>query len=161
MLNAKGLTKVMRALTGDNPRAAMMGLAQGITDHDKFRRMLVKVEPDKRRSCYETMKHLVPFKVKPLDAYLIQAGEIAEREQQPTIDAEGRLQEFKVPEVGNKLIDAANKALGTGTATLTCQQCTVQEKFTGETKVAAHIKAVDAGWAFRSEKWYCRKCTEN
>ena len=152
-LGTRGLSKVLQAIkTMGNPRDALQALAMGIQSHENFRAVLAKVEPDKRRECYEALRGLISFKAKPLDEYMTDSRIKAEHDRLPTYDeATGTITAFE---------PARNTGVFLPHATLTCYKCTRQEDFHAETVVGARIMAVNRGWYFdaMNERWICPKC---
>jgi len=149
-LNMAGLASL------ENPDALLSQVALGITDHDKFRSLLLKCEPDQRYNCYYSLKHRLRFEAKPLETYIMEGKQQAERERLPVYDHEtGKLREFDAPAPLN--INAlAEKAIAQreaeenakGRLALVCRRCTFEDYFFATTKVKAHEVAAEKGWYF-------------
>lgn len=120
-------------------------LAPKIRDHKDLETKLTSAPPSLRTIIYEIVKPCLKFKAHPLDKYVARAGEMAEREQLPILDAQGNLHDFRVAE---KAIAAE---LATLELTLVCSKCTKAEKFFAvgrETNVDVVVKARAAGWIY-------------
>lgn len=134
----------------------VQGIAKKVTDHDHFRQLLTRWEPGERQIIYETLRPHLKFRPKPLDVYLMEAKDLAERKQLPTIAADGTLSEYKSPEVGLRKIagsaileDIETSRSGGRKLFVTCAKCTKQEAFTGTTLVDAATHARTAGWKYQ------------
>ena len=152
------------------PKDLLQQLAMGITNHEKFRKVLAKVEPAKRTVAYETMRQFLSFKAKPLADYLMEAAQEAERKQRPTIDEKGNVKDF-VPArnadmrtAEEKLLDKANYELEVAvpgfTLVVQCAKCTKEGEFTAPTHIAAMVKMREAGWVSVGTKDVCGGCTQ-
>jgi hypothetical protein len=151
------LTKNHLPSLDDDPGPLLHLLAKNCQTDKQFRSLLNKVEPQMRHVAYETMRPLLNFVPKPLEVYLAEMGEIAEREQLPIVDpsAPGGMRPFVPASIGDK-----QTVFDPGHLTLTCAKCTVQQEFQGETFVAAVIAAREAGWVHDKERGteICPKC---
>lgn len=172
---AKQLDRKLRehGLAGtDEPRALFRQLATLIPDHSSFQKVLTAVEPEQRRNCYESLRALLRFEAKPMDVYLAEAGQQAEREQLPLVDdtQPTGLRPFMPtrnanPTTGDDHV-IENPAVignifgGNIELTLTCGKCTRQATFYGTTIVDATMKARKADWLWDLERKYdiCPKC---
>ena len=76
-----------------------------VRDHEHFRQLLTAAQPETRRDMYEAMKPYLAFHAKPLDAYMSESGALAEAQQLPTVDADGMLHPFNVPEIATQAVD--------------------------------------------------------
>jgi len=154
--DAKALTKLLgrRGLPTDF-NEAIAQLARTIRDHEHFERILSGIDPAERHDFYEAVAPHLRFKAKPLDVYVSDAGQRAERDQLPTMGPDGAVREFRpgcdVATLNRAAEDAIAKALAERTLTLTCKRCPRQESFPAigrETKVDAILKARKAGWVY-------------
>jgi len=157
-LSTSKLYKALHAAA--NPGDAVRALAMGIQTHEQFSKILAKVEPSLRYVAYETLRPMLngpSFKVKPLHEYETMSAQRAEREQLPTVNADGSLTPFS-PAKDAKTV--ANEVLALGAAVLTCGKCTVQERFVGATPVDTRIAAKEVGWVYDAPRasWTCPKC---
>ena len=130
-------------------------LAPKVRGHKHLETLLTTAPPQLRQVIYNTLKPELKFIPKPLDVYVATAGQMAEREQLPTMDAEGKLHEFKpASDASSLVIDAENaiaSALAKRTLTLVCSKCTHEEKFHAvgeETNVDVILKARRIGWIY-------------
>ena len=154
MLMSNGLGKL------DDPGLArQLGFLFGrvVRDHAEFRMLLTRCEPEQRRNMYETVKPYLRFEPKPLDAYLAESADIAERKQLPTLGPNGELLPFKIPElqtappktgdlaVAQRVIDESFHKFQ---LSLLCKQCTREETFGGLRKEDCVTKAREAGWQY-------------
>ena len=129
--------------TLENPRGMIAQIGFLIQDHDHFRRMLTKCEPDQRRAMYESLRPHLSFTAKPLDVYISEAGANAEARQLPTIGPDGQLRPFSPTEVISEIVE---DAIAKFHLEVTCRKCTKTAVFPGVRKVDAVQKARDAGW---------------
>jgi len=136
-----------------------------VRTHEHFRDLVNKCEPSKRPALYESMKPYIRFELKPLDVYIAELADLAERKQLPTVNPDGTLSEFKVPEIRSNndgdepavLSEAktpeeqaaqagAEGAVAEKFLELTCRSCTFYEVFAGWNKQTCINKARVAGW---------------
>jgi hypothetical protein len=141
-----------------------------IKTHEQFRELLNRCEGSKRYAMYEALHSALPFQAKPLDVYIAELADLAERKQLPIVQPDGTLAEFKVPEISSQpaaISDRPDEALEAAycrpaeeklaqalveeTAAekfleLVCRSCTRGETFAGWNKDAAIAKAREAGW---------------
>ena len=122
-------------------------LAALVRDECHFKSLMLACEPAERTAMYEAMAPNLHFRPGPLHEYLIEAQREAEARQLPTIDAEGKLHEFRPAELRmvQNIVDAT---LLTQHLTVTCRKCTRQETFHGARKCDAVEAARRAGWAY-------------
>jgi len=73
MLGNAGLSQL------DDPRGLCAQIALTITSHRDFRRILSKCSGKDRVDCYNSLRGFIRFPVKPLDSYLIEIKQEAER----------------------------------------------------------------------------------
>lgn len=137
-----------------------------IQDHEHLRSILIRCEPEKRRACYESLKCYLRFEAKPLDVYIAESAERAERMQLPTLDAETG--DFHWPvtqtietdvakvfegakEKGADIMaaqEAVDATMAKRTLVLTCKHCTREEVFTGDNRTDCIRAARVAGWVY-------------
>lgn len=131
----------------------MAALGFMIQDHEHLRSILVRCEPEERSNCYNSLKPYLRFAAKPLDVYIAESQQRAERMQLPTLDPDGK--DFHWPVTQNIETDvadlaAAQKAVNFEFAAerlvMRCKHCTREEVFTGDTKDDAILNARQAGW---------------
>ncbi len=122
-------------------------LAALVRDEVHFKSLMLACEPAERTAMYEAMAPNLHFRPRPLHEYLIEAQREAEARRLPTIDAEGKLHEFRPAELRmvQNIVDAA---LLEQHLTVTCRKCTRQETFHGARKCDAVHAARSAGWAY-------------
>lgn len=129
-------------------------LAFLVEDHDHFRQMLMKCEPENRRDMYESLRSYLRFAPHSLDQYLSDAARIASERQWPTQGADGKLHPFRVPEVNSDTSDEAliRQILAPEIAEehlrLVCRKCTREAYFHGMRKADAVFEARQAGWSY-------------
>lgn len=71
-----------------------------IKTHEQFRELINRCESSKRPAMYEALRPYVrAFELKPLDVYIAELADLAERKQLPIQNPDGTLSEFKVPEI--------------------------------------------------------------
>lgn len=118
-----------------------------VLDHEHFRQLLTKCEPEHRTAMYEALRPHLRFRPKPLDVYIAESADLAERKQLPIQGPDGRLREFRPPEIAavRKTVEAspAEEVLN-----LTCQKCTKEATFAGRTRYDAIRLAREAGWVY-------------
>lgn len=143
-----------------NPREAVSALARTIRDHKHFETLLTSCGPEERQDFYDAVSPHLRFTAKPLDVYVALAGQMAEREQLPVMDKEGKLHPFQPAQD----VQTAQKMLAAAIAakilTLKCAKCTKEEQFFqvgDETPVAVRKKALQAGWILVPEE-ICPDC---
>lgn len=142
-------------------------LAFVIEGHDHLRNILKVVKPLERQIAYNALRPHLSFAAKPLDVYVSEMGQIAEREQLPTWDPETYYpKEFKVPEV--RLEELAQEAIqqtahekAGGKLELVCTKCTLAGYFPAKNRKHAYDDARRAGWRWAERngvmKTYCPK----
>jgi hypothetical protein len=122
-----------------------------VQDHQHFTELLKACEPALRRDMYEAMSPHLHFKAKPLDEYITAAKEHAEAAQLPTIEADGTLKAFAIPE-----IDVPEFELW-----VQCSKCEREGFFYGERRADAIFELRRSGWAFDEsvmQKHICANC---
>jgi hypothetical protein len=133
--------------TMDNPRGMVQQLGFLVRDHDHFRQMLVKCEPEHRTSMYESLKPYLRFPAKPLEDYIIAAKQDAEARQLPVLGEDGQLHPFKVGEIRTDGVEeAAVEQLAKVRLHVVCRKCTKEAVFSGLRKIDAVNEARLAGW---------------
>lgn len=71
-----------------------------VRSHEQFRELVNRCEPSTRPLMYEALKPYVrAFEPRPLDVYIAELADLAERKQLPIVNADGTLSEYKVPEI--------------------------------------------------------------
>jgi len=162
--------------TLDDPGGLVMQLGYLVEDHEHFRQLLNKCEPAERGNMYASLKPHLRFEAHPLDVYIAQSGEIAERKQLPVVGEGGKLLPFRTPAIVSKLADAitdkimeaeakpadplqdaVGAAIGKEHLWLVCRKCTKEAVFDGMTKREAIAKARTAGWTYNELKGDCRE----
>lgn len=149
-----------------------------VQDHDHFRLLLMKCDPAQRATMYEQLRSRLQFRPKPLEQYIAEAKEIAEREKLPTWDPETQtLTPYTPGEVrtmagavlwrsskrnkqAKALRDAATRVLAQQydienarqRLTTTCAKCTAEAHFYGVTRLDALLKARRAGWRYQKSE---------
>lgn len=162
-LTRKGLS------TLDDPGELIQQLGMCVQDHDHFRSLLARVDdPRERRSMYESLKPWLGFPAKPLDVYIAEAGQLAERKQLPTVDAAGNLHAYNPPQFGaaaiaEAVVDQAAAKQVEFVLKLKCRSCTKVEELTGQSKWACVDAARNLGWVHyqnndRSSTTICPEC---
>lgn len=155
--------------TLDDPRALLNALAMGITDHARFREMLLKVEPTERNNAYHAIAPRLKFTAKPLEDYIIEGKQNAETQKLPVYDHEtGRVRDFGDPGPINlnalaaKAIEQAEKEReAKGGLELVCRRCTFAESFPAKNKRQAYKDAAAKGWKYDgAEKAQCPNCAK-
>lgn len=74
--------------TLEAPSGLMEALGRQVMNHEHFRSLLVRCEPNERNNMYESLKPHLRFTPHPLDVYIAQAGQDAEARQLPIWDGE-------------------------------------------------------------------------
>lgn len=98
--------------TLDDPRGLVTQMAFLIQDHEHLRSMLIRCEPEHRRDMYESLKPHLRFEAKPLDVYIAEGQQDAERRQLPTLGPNGELVPFKPAEIhteADQSVEAADE----------------------------------------------------
>jgi hypothetical protein len=154
--------------TLDDPRGFINQTAYLISNHVAFRRLLVTVEPQHRQECYDTLKPKLSFEAKPLHVYLMEAGEIAEREGWDIYDHETGEIKSPRPAILESLAQDAirrNKIeeQAKGSLELVCKRCTFAAYFLAQKREDAYAEATADGWTFwkaeETDKALCPKCS--
>jgi hypothetical protein len=147
---------------------AIGALASTIRDHAHFERLITEAEPEMRQEFYDSVRPHLKFRAKPLDVYISDAKQMAEREQLPIL-ADGKLLPFKpARDVASSVKDAEQaiaRGLAERTLRLTCSKCLVEGIFYqvgAETKVGVMMKVRRAGWVYDpvNETETCPQCAE-
>lgn len=138
----------------EDPRALLDQIAVHIEDHDDFRRLLWKTEPEQRTNAYYALASRLRFKPLPLDDYLMQSRNWAS--ERYSHSATGKPLEM----VAEQAINRADMQGIKGVLTVVCVRCTTEAKFPGATQVDAVIAARNAGWVYDgvNDKEICPKC---
>lgn len=146
-----------------DPRALFAQLAMGISSHDKFREVLMKVDPAERGNCYRSLAPRLNFTAKSLEQYEREAKESAERKQLPTYDSSvpgGAMKPFKVAEIHTE--PSVTEPVKQQTGGMVCHFCTREQAFEGATTVDALLLAREAGWKYDKvlDHNICPKCAK-
>lgn len=134
-----------------NINEAIAQLASTIRDHAHLQRLVTETEPSMRQSFYDSVRPHLKFRAKPMDVYISDAKQMAEREQLPVLQPDGTLQAFKPTQDVATAQKAMAKAIADRNLTLTCSKCTKEETFYcvgAETPVAVIMKARRVGWVY-------------
>ena len=146
---------------------AIAALAGTIRDDAHFQRLIAEADPKIRQEFYDSVQPHLKFRAKPLDVYVADAQQKAEREKLPLIGENGQLLPFRPARDVATGIKDAEEAIARGLAerrlTLTCSKCLAEETFYkvgDETQVGVMIKVRRAGWVYDPERETetCPKC---
>jgi len=144
--------------TLDNPQGMVQQLGFLVRDHEHFRALLARCYPEYRWAMYESLRPHLRFEAKPLDVYISEAAQEAERRQLPMVDADGQLHPYTPPQAGDQQkrdIEIAQAATDAARARkhliLSCRKCTREETFSGLTKTDCWGQARQAGWQLISD----------
>jgi hypothetical protein len=77
------------------PNGLMEALGSRITDHEHFRSLLARCEPNQRTSMYNALKPHLKFSPLPLDVYIARSAELAECKQLPIVRENGSFAEYR------------------------------------------------------------------
>jgi len=137
---------------------AIAAIAGTIRDHAHFQRLITEAEPKFRQDFYDSVRPHLKFRAKPLDVYVADAQQMAEREQLPMLGLDGQLHPFKPAQDVNTGVKDAEAAIARGLAerilVVKCAKCTTEETFYkvgAETQVGVMMKVRRAGWVFDPE----------
>ena len=145
-------------------------LAAHVRDHAHFLSLLVTCVPEERSNMYNALAPNLRFKAKPLEEYITEARNQAEREQLPWIAEDGTLQQYYPPEVDsqsaidgqiikdqNTIEGALAPVVAKWRLTVRCKRCTREETFYGADKWEAVMAAREAGWIYSLDRQveYC------
>ncbi len=161
--SAMGALLRRRGLPSDLSEAVKMLARTVIRDHKHLQTILTTCDPADRRDFYEALRPHLPFIAKPLDVYIAEAGQMADREKLPVLDENGNLLEFRPTQDIRSAEKAVARALASKILTLTCSKCLAEEEFPQiglETAVAVRIKALKAGWVLVPEV-VCPACVRS
>lgn len=123
-----------------------------VRDHDHFRELLSVCEPQHRTAMYNSLTPYLRFDAKPLDVYLYENADQADREQLPTVAEDGTLEPYRVPELHSAVQTLIEDAVAKGWLEITCRKCTKQAFFAGSDRQDAVRKAREAGWVYREDE---------
>jgi hypothetical protein len=149
--------------------ACIAALAGTIRDHKHFERLLTEAPPADRQDLYDALIPHLQFTPKPLDVYVANAGQRAEREQWPVLGPDGMLMPFKpaadVSSLEKDVQEMIAAAMAQRRLMLTCSKCLREETFHAvgeETRVAVVIRARKKGWVYdyasNPPREICPKC---
>jgi hypothetical protein len=152
MLNSHGLGSL------EEGTGLLSQLGFLVVDHEHFRSLLVRCEPENRSSMYDSLKPYLRFQAKPLDVYIAESARLAEQQQLPTVDADGNynFSPSLPPNVGEDTLakDIAAAQAGVDQAfakyhlEVVCMKCTKSAVFSGVKKGDAIQEARRAGWSY-------------
>lgn len=134
---------------------AIKAMAKRVRDHKHLETILSQEDPETRQQVYDSIRPHLRFTAHPLDHYISQAGEMAEREQLPVLGEDGKLYPFRPARDVSSAVKDAEEAIAREIAsrrlTLTCAKCLREDEFYGvgkETNVDVILKARRAGWIY-------------
>lgn len=132
-----------------------------IDQHKFLRDLLAECDASSRGEMYTAITPHLNFAVLPLASYETMLTERMEN----LISKGAARQEGKAPHPidvgGKKYVRVGSEAFAThALATLSCQRCSNQKNFLGDTPTGALIKARDSGWKRMPDKWTCPKCVK-
>lgn len=144
---------------------AIASMSATIRDHEHFQRLITEAEPSFRQSFYDSVRPHLKFRAKPLDVYIADAQQMAEREKLPTLMPDGTLREFRPASDVESVQKAMAASIASRHFVLTCSKCTKQETFYAvglETPVAVIMKARKVGWMYDPvlKNETCPNCVE-
>lgn len=130
-----------------------------VRDHEHFRAILLKVEPDKRTTAYEAFRAHLRFTPKQLEVYLSEAAQKAEAEKLPVWNEKDQtITDYdNYHGTGRPYIEVlAERAINRryledgakGSLTLTCAKCTKQVIYPALDRIGAYAMATHDGWVF-------------
>ena len=128
-----------------------------VRDHEHFRKVLVVIEPEKRKIAYEAMSPHLRFKAWPLDRYIIAAQQEAEELQTPVMMQDGKIVDYKDYHGERPSLEVmAEKAIHgdyqqktfQGSLALACSSCLRNKKFPAPDRIAGYALAKKSGWIF-------------
>jgi hypothetical protein len=132
-----------------------------IDKHKFLRDLLAECDESGRSEMYSAIRPHLNFPALPLSTY-----ETMMTERMENLISKGAARaEGPAPRPidvgGKKYTRVASEAVAThALATLSCQRCSKQMNFLGDTPVGALIAARKAGWARMPDKWTCPKCVK-
>ncbi|HEX3851787.1 MAG TPA: hypothetical protein VHW01_12520 [Polyangiaceae bacterium] len=139
---------------GDGGLMAQLGFL--VADHTHFRALLNKCEPTERVAMYNALRPNLSFTAKPLDVYISELGDIAERKQLPTVTPEGTFAPFRPAEIKTGELAVAQNAIAHAVARVwlevVCARCTRTEHFPGVTAREAESACRAAHWVWDRER---------
>lgn len=159
-----------RGLGGLDDKNLTHQLAFLVRDHEHFRKILTACEPDKRKAAYDQMRPHLNFQAKPLDVYMAESAEVAERRQLPTYYAADDIRPYKPAEVGEKKLeakieDALSRAViemqaetKRGRLTVTCRKCIAEASAFVNDRQEGYMALAALGWKFEGDKALCPDC---
>ena len=180
------LNRILRSAglsTTSEPFALCAQLGYLVRDHAHFQSLLLACDPAQRRDMYEALRPHLRFVPKALDVYMAEAAIDAAARRLPVMGEDGKLHEYKVPEVFSEetigILDemeskiaaedmetaqsAVNTALAKEHLHLTCRKCTKAATFDGARRADCVDAARAAGWGYDSWKGgseICPKCLQ-
>jgi hypothetical protein len=149
-------------------------MAVCVRDHEHFRAILAKVEPDKRGIAYEAFRGHLRFTPKPLEVYLSESAQKAEAEKLPVWDEKNQTVTDYADYHGSgrpylevlaeqAIHRAERERTAKGSLTLVCRKCTREAIFPSLDHIAAYAYATKVGWIFEKdddgkERAVCPEC---
>lgn len=137
-------------------------MAVCVRNHEHFRKILVKLDPEKRQSCYDCLAPRLTFKAHPLETYVAIQKDLASA-------SASRIEPFIVgkPVIREGLEAKAEHLIGLDLAlqnaririTQVCAKCTQEVTIFAANKIDALETLQGFGWKFQNNKAYCPNCT--
>lgn len=131
--------------TLDDPQAVCSQLGALVRSHEHFRSLLSHCDPEARSDMYNALAPNLRFTAKPLDVYISEAGDIADREQQ-TRWAGDHFEPYMQAEIKTTDEALVEEAVAKGHLELVCRKCTRTAVFSGVDQADAVQKARNDGW---------------
>lgn len=155
----------------------MLQMAFCCPGHDKFKAMLAVMPPEKRLLAYNQLRPHLRFEAKPLDVYIAEIKQDAEREKLPIAHPDPQnimLTDFddyhnQAPSIEvlaeRAILHADREARMKGALKLVCRKCTLEQDFPGKDKAQSINDAKLDGWVFEriskdhDETALCPRCS--
>lgn len=140
--------------TLDMGAGLMAQLGYLVQDHEHFRSLLVRCEPENRSAMYDSLRPYVRFQVHSLDHYMAESARLAEARKLPIYDNEtGDIKRTTpMPATIRTADEETLQRLGEEeqpvSLTITCRKCTKQAQFCGATQYDAIWRAREQGWVY-------------
>ncbi len=136
-------------------------LAMCIQGHERFRKLLASIEPEKRQNAYDCLAPRLMFKPKSLDEYMadtkMRASESLSRCEPVLVGQQPQTLEEKAEfAIGSQL--AMENARGR--LKVTCNACTQELWIYASDKQDAYSTLAALGWAFDGDKAWCPVCSQ-
>jgi hypothetical protein len=120
----------------DSPRLLLDQIASLIDDHERFRALLLKVEPHQRTDAYEALKPRLRFTAKPLDDYVSEGR----------IRASEAISHSETASLEDIATEAIRRRESRGSLLMVCAKCLSQEVFVGSDQTDCVRQARNKGW---------------